>query len=254
VVFARISYAPPELASARGASSGALGLSNGGDEVSLRDASGTLVAEVVYASALSSSDGVSMTRSVDGDASTDFVLHTSVGALFNSPGMRQDGSPFGDSSSGGSALLLVNEVLANEAGSDPAGEFVELVNVGDAAADLGSWSLSDAKSTRHVFASGTTLAPGSALVVYGRASAIPSDLDNAIAASSGALGLSNSGDTLTLADDAGQAVDGLSYGSTSDGVSFNRNPDATVDAAWVQHTEVSTAPSSPGTRADGTPF
>jgi endonuclease/exonuclease/phosphatase family metal-dependent hydrolase len=252
VVFGRLQNAPPDLASARGASSGALGLSNGGDQVSLHDASGELIAQVTYSSALSGSDGVSMTRTVDGDASADLVLHTSLSALTSSPGQRYDGTAFGGGS--GNPLVFLNEVLANEPGSDTAAEFVELLNAGDAAADLGSWSLADNSGTRHVFAPGTSLAPGAALVVFARASGIPAGLDGALAASSGALGFSNGGDTVTLADETGATVDSLAYGATTDGISFNRDPDGTADAPWALHTEVGASPSSPGTRADGTPF
>ncbi len=98
--------------------------------------------------------------------------------------------------------MFINEVLVNEAGSDVNGEFVELVNSGTAAVDLSGWTLSDAAGLRHTFASGTSLAAGRALVIYGGASGIPSGIP-AVAASTGSLNLSNSGDTVTLKNSAG---------------------------------------------------
>lgn len=152
--------------------------------------------------------------------------------------------------------VMVNEVLANEVGSSVAGEFVELVNAGDASANLAGWRLSDGSGLRHVFAAGS-LAPGEAFVVFGGASAIPGGLERAVAASSGALGLSNGGDSVTLADASGAAVDSFSYSgslSSTDGVSMNRAIDADVDASFELHTGLASTSSSPGTRIDGSPF
>ncbi len=153
------------------------------------------------------------------------------------------------------AKVIVNEILANEAGSDPAGEFVELVNVGGSAADLSGWALSDSAQVRHRFATGTSLAAGATLVVFGKATGIPVGLANATAASTGTLGLSNSGDTVSLFDAASASVDVFTYGaslSSTDGVSMNRSPDRTAGAGFVLHTSLSTASSSPGHSVDGT--
>ncbi len=56
------------------------------------------------------------------------------------------------------AQLVLNEICANEPGSDVAGEFVEIVNIGGATAALGGYTISDATSVRHTFAAGTSLA------------------------------------------------------------------------------------------------
>ncbi|EPX64409.1 hypothetical protein D187_005543 [Cystobacter fuscus DSM 2262] len=157
---------------------------------------------------------------------------------------------------GGSAQVRINEVLANEAGSDVNGEFIELVNTGTAAADLSGWTLSDATGTRHTFASGTSLAAGKAIVVFGAAAGIPSGVTNAVGASTAQLNLSNSGDTVTLKNSAGTTSDTVTYGSAlsgTDGVSFNRNPDVT-GTSFSLHTSVASTSSSPGKRANGTAF
>lgn len=156
-----------------------------------------------------------------------------------------------------SGALILNEILANEPGSDTAGEFVELVNTGAGPADLGGWTLSDASGVGHVFPSGSTLAAGAALAVFAGASAIPAGLSNAVASSSGSLLLGNSGDTVTLKNAAGTVVDTFTYSSSlsgTDGVSMNRSPDRTPAGPFVLHTALSSLPSSPGKRVNGTTF
>ena len=146
--------------------------------------------------------------------------------------------------------------VANEPGTDVNGEFIELVNSGASDADLSGWTLSDAVQVRHTFAAGTVLHAGRALVVFGGASGIPVGLANAIAASTGQLNLSNSGDTVTLASPSG-TVDSETYDGTlsgSDGVSMNRSPDGDPAGAFVLHTTLVTAPRSPGVRATGAAF
>jgi endonuclease/exonuclease/phosphatase family metal-dependent hydrolase len=154
------------------------------------------------------------------------------------------------------AKVIINEILANEPGSDTNGEFVELVNVGGTSASIGGWTLSDATSVRHTFASGTSLAPGKAIVVYAGASAIPAGLTNAVAASTGQLSLANGGDSVILKNGT-TTVDSFTYTSTlagTDGVSMNRSPDASATGTFVLHTSISSLSNSPGTHANGTAF
>jgi len=152
--------------------------------------------------------------------------------------------------------VLINEILANEPGAATEGEFVEIVNVGNMPADLSGATLSDSVGVRHTFAAGTTLSPNKALVVFGAAAGIPAGVTG-IASSSGALSLNNTGDTVTLADAAGGVLDSFAYTTAltgTDGVSMNRNPDASALGAFVPHTNLTTAPASPGRHANGAAF
>lgn len=158
---------------------------------------------------------------------------------------------------GGPANVFVNEILANEPGSATAGEFVEIVNAGGAAIDIGGWTIADAVSTRHTFAAGTILGPGDSLVVFGGAASIPPGLPNAVAASTGTLGLSNSGDTVTLRNGAMTQVDSFVYASqlaSADGVSMNRSPDGIPGGPFVLHNTLAAGAASPGVRTDGSAF
>jgi len=153
--------------------------------------------------------------------------------------------------------LTINEILANEPGSDTAGEFVEILNGTSASVSLAGFTISDATAVRHTFASGTTLNPGQAVVVFAGVSAIPGGLTNAVAASTGSLILGNSGDTVTLKNSSGVSVNSFAYPSSlsgSDGVSMNRNPDGSAAGAFVLHSTLSSLPSSAGKRVNGTAF
>jgi endonuclease/exonuclease/phosphatase family metal-dependent hydrolase len=152
--------------------------------------------------------------------------------------------------------VFLNEILANEPGSDVTGEFVELVNSGTGDVDLSGWTIADATQVRHVFAAGTVLRAGRALVVFGGAAGIPAGLANAVAASTGSLNLANGGDTVTLASPAG-AVDSFTYPAAlagTDGVSMNRSPDGSATGTFVLHSTLSTLPRSPGTRVNSAAF
>ena len=155
------------------------------------------------------------------------------------------------------AQVLINEICANEPGSDVGGEFIELVNIGGSPATLDGWTLSDATSARHTFAAGTTLAAGKALVVFGTTAAIPAGLSNALGSSTANLGLANAGDSVYLRDAAGTTKDSFGYSSSlaaTDGVSMNRSPDGGANATFVLHTTLSANPRSAGTRVTGAAF
>lgn len=165
-------------------------------------------------------------------------------------------APFTITTSASPANVILNEIMANEPGSNTALEFVEIVNVGGTSVSIGGWTLSDGAGVKHTFAAGTTLAPGKAIVVFGGASGIPAGMPNAVAASTGTLALGNSGDSVILKNGS-TTVTSYTYPSSlsgTDGVSMNRNPDATATGAFALHTALGSLTSSAGTRANGTAF
>lgn len=182
----------------------------------------------------------------------DFLVRQSVDA----PGTDLPTSPPLPSDSSASRLFI-NEVLARETEPSGASEFIEIVNAGASGVDLADVTLSDAAAVRHTFAQGTVLPAGRAIVVFGGTSGIPAGTTNAIAASTGSLGISNGGDTITMRRPGGVALDSVKFTpalAKVSGVSMNRNPDGAAAGSWVRHLDVSAASSSPGTRANGASF
>lgn len=190
-------------------------------------------------------DGVTYSRIASGRTGTSYswtvpAPATTSGRIRISSGTTSDTSNAAftvvTGGGGGTGQVTINEVLANEPGSDTAAEFVELYNGGSTTVSLSGWRLSDSAALRHTFPTGTSLAPGARLVVTGAG------------ASTGTLGLSNSGDSVVLANSSGTTIDSVTYTSAlsgTDGVSMNRSPDGSA-GAFVLHTALSTAQSSPG--------
>ncbi len=147
-------------------------------------------------------------------------------------------------------------------------EFVEIVNTSAAAVDLTGYTLwhSASFTARHTFPAGTVLAPGAAVVVFGGglpALGITETFGFAWAqtanASGGGLFLVDQGGIVSLKNDAGEEIAGVTYTTQIiDGIyladSLTRSPDLT--GALARHAEASlgVADYSPGTRIDGTPF
>ncbi|MCA8959555.1 MAG: lamin tail domain-containing protein, partial [Planctomycetes bacterium] len=248
------------------ASTGALGLNNGGDTVRLFDASANLIAEVVYGA--EGGNNQSITRSPD--VTGTFVEHSTVGtgALF-SPGTQLDGVSF----AGCQGVVITPNVIINEFLADPdaatgdangdgvvdtsADEFVELVNDSGADLDVGGWELHDLTGVRHVFPAGTVIAADCAIVVFGGGT--PTGIfggAEAQVASTGSLGLNNGGDTISLFDATLTLVAEVVYGAEAgDNQSITLDPDLT--GVYTPHTLATTSGGtafSPGTLADGSNF
>jgi hypothetical protein len=190
-------------------------------------------------------------------ASTTYYYRVTADDAANNESATSNTASATTAAGGTPAKVIINEILANEPGSDTTKEFVEVVNVGGTSIDIGGWSIWDAAGKKHTFATGTTLAAGKAIAVFGTSAGIPAGLTNAVGASGGTLGLGNSGDTVTLKNAGSTNVDSYTYPSSlsgTDGVSMNRNPDASATGSFVLHTSVSTLGSSPGTRASGSAF
>lgn len=204
-----------------------------------------------------------------GTASADLFLGSGEHGLFLSPLRAAQVA-----SNAAAQDVVINEFLAapsatgaGDANGDGVGnatddEFVELINTTGAALDISGYTISDFIQVRHIFANGTIVPAGEAVVVFG--GGIPTgQFGNAAAnanvfvASTGGLSLNNSGgETITVKNGAAVTVDSVTYSSSISNESSNRNLDIT-GATFVRHTLVTGAAGrtfSPGTKVDGTRF
>ncbi len=232
-----------------------------GDGLYLRRPGGALVAELTWGA--EGGHDQSLTREVDGDPESPMVGHRTRSAQPASPGSRADGRPFGGAPPPPAApRLIVNEVLADPpAGYDADGdgvasvitdEFVELVNVGAAPLDLSGGSISDTERVRGVFAAGTVVPAGKALVVFGGGTV---HLPGIAAVSFGPLQLNNTGDTVTVRTGSGELLAAASFGAEGGrDQSLVRATDGDPTAAFVLHQTRAAAVASPGRRANGQLF
>ncbi len=181
-------------------------------------------------------------------------------------------------------LLVINEVLADppdgaagdanhdgtRSGTDD--EFVELVNTSPAPLDLGGWTIRTHalnalnETTRHTFATGTTLQPGDAFVVFGGGTFAANEPAfggaQVVPAASGGLSFSNAGLFVIVRDGAGRPAARFAYGTANDDFggdainqSITRAPDST--GSYTRHTLAPGADArrfSPGTKLDGSFF
>ncbi len=163
--------------------------------------------------------------------------------------------------------VVINELLAdpdtvsgdaNEDGvrdsSDD--EFIEFVNTSGSDLEISGWTVSDSSSIRHVFPPGTVMPAGCSIVVFGGGTPVGIFGGSLVqAASTGRLGLNNSGDTVTLNDGAVDIAE-QTYGSEGgDNQALTRDPD--IIGLFVKHsmaTGSGGALFSPGTRLDGFAF
>jgi hypothetical protein len=123
-----------------------------------------------------------------------------------------------------SLLVKLNEILAdppaeiagdaNRDGERDASddEFIELLNCGAAPVDISGWALRDDLKVRHVFEEGVVVDPGEFVTVFGGGT--PTGfLGKVYTASTGSLGLANTGDDISLLDASAGLADFHSYGS-----------------------------------------
>lgn len=160
---------------------------------------------------------------------------------------------------------VINEILADPDASngDANGdgsvgvaddEFVEMINNTGAAVDISGWTLSDGVGIKHTFSSGTVVADGCGVVVFGGGTPTGNfGYMTAQIASNGSLGLNNGGDTVTLNDGSSDVASETYGGEGGDNQSLTRNPDLT--GSFVKHSTLSgSALFSPGTQNDGSQF
>ena len=170
----------------------------------------------------------------------------------------------------GPADWVINEILADPAGDisgDANGdgtrdfgqdEFVEIYNNSGADVDVSGWTLSDGYGVRHIFPAGTVVPASCDIVVFGGGAPTGAFGGSVVqTASSGALGLNNTGDSLTLFNGSGNAAVYAYGGEGGDNQSLTRVPDITGADPLVKHTTAAGSGGklfSPGTMVDGTKF
>ena len=162
--------------------------------------------------------------------------------------------------------LIINEVLADppmDLAGDANGdgvrsftddEFVELVNVSAEALDLSGYTISDGVRIRFTFPAGTTLAAGSVAVIFGGGDvgSFSVATTGTLFAADAGLALTNTGDSVILADADGNVVDQMTYGSEGgQDRSLTRAVDADPEATFIAHPDVAF---SPGFKSDGSEF
>ncbi|HCQ39825.1 MAG TPA: hypothetical protein DIV39_11775 [Verrucomicrobiales bacterium] len=173
-----------------------------------------------------------------------------------------------DDGDGPFSNLVINEFLsdppnpggdANRDGTLDASqdEFIEFLNVSEEAFDLSDYEIHDGVGMRHVFSSGTLLAAGRAIVVFGGGSPVGAFGGSSVQiASSGLLGLNNSGDTIFLkTPGGGSTLLEFEYDGSVQDESMSRSPDGS--GVLVAHSQASGAGAvlfSPGVTVSGGPF
>ena len=153
-----------------------------------------------------------------------------------------------NATTGTTPVFVINEILADPDAStgDANGdgtvsitndEFVEIINNSGVSVDISSWVLSDGASDRHTVASGTTIADGEALIIFGGGT--PTNINGHVfTASTGALGLNNSSDVVTLKDASSGTIVSYTYGSEAgDNQSIARSSD--LSGSFVKHSTIS---------------
>ncbi len=165
--------------------------------------------------------------------------------------------------------IVINEVLADPGGNDANqdthydgsdDEFVEITNFTGAPLDVTGWEIWDGFGSRHVFPEGSIIENECSVVVFGGGTPPPNYFHGALVqtASSGMLGLNNSGDRVTLyLPDLVTVIDEVIYDEPLGGQdqSFTRDPDLT--GPFVLHSQATGSGGSlysPGAYVDGTGF
>ena len=172
--------------------------------------------------------------------------------------------------------LLLNEILYDPNNSGLEGdangdgvyvhdedEFIELVNVSNENIDISGYEFYDNENLalgmpNHVVPPATVILPQKAYVVFGGGNPT-GDFGNATVhtASASAFNLNNSNDTLTIKNDIGEDIIYFyinSNVSANPDESYNRSPDLNFCDDFVQHSIISNALFSPGSKNDGSPF
>jgi hypothetical protein len=134
-------------------------------------------------------------------------------------------------------------------------EFIEIYNASGAELNITNYTIEDGNGLRHTFPDGTILPAGAVIVVFGGGTPTGIPCLTQLA-STGSLGLNNSGDSIIIKDTSSTVVTTRTYGSEGgDNQSIARDTDLT--GAFVKHATIAgnTVLFSPGRKnADNIPF
>jgi hypothetical protein len=176
---------------------------------------------------------------------TPLLMLALLGCDCGGPPPPGDAGPIGD--------LRLNELMArndtthpDEGGAFP--DWIELVNIGDEAIDLGGYALSDdlLRPEKFVFAEGTELGGGGFVVVFA-----DKDVDEGPLHAD--FRLSGDGESVVLTDPDGVTVDTVTFGPQRVDVSIGRFPDGEGDFTTMSAPTPGAANAPPGT-PDGGPI
>jgi hypothetical protein len=139
-------------------------------------------------------------------------------------------------------------------------EFIEVINRTAAPVNVGGFSIRDADAVRFTFPHEATIPAGEVAVIFGGGRP-RGEFGNAGANGlvfTASLSLNNSGDTISVKDGAGVAVESIAYGPGEGNAnqSINRNPDG-EGVSFAPHSSIAGSGGrlfSPGERADGRAF
>ncbi len=185
------------------------GLGGGGDTITLRDAAGTIIDEVIY------DDDSPWTDLPDGngpsleltDAFLDNTLPSSWAPSIGGPTPGAANSVVG---AAGPPDVVINELHYHP--EDTGAEFVELVNNEPTVVDLSGFDLDGLI----VFPAGTTVAPGGFLVITEDLDAFNATYPGIPAIEWTNGGLSNGGESVDLVSDTGVVVTEVDYDDEGD--------------------------------------
>jgi hypothetical protein len=135
-------------------------------------------------------------------------------------------------------------------------EFVELINDSSSTINITGWIFRDGMGVRHVFSTGSVVAPGCGIIIFGGGGPT-GNFGNCLVqvASTGNLGLNDHGDVISLIDADSNVVSTYSYGAEAGyDQSITRDPDVAGDSPLIKHSTATGSGGSlfsPGTRIDG---
>lgn len=196
-------------------------LNNSGDLIVLSDALGTAIDSVAYGSwddgnasdnAPAPDDGEAVGRSPNASGTFAVLSAPTPGAANSEPAAPAVTENQPTTTSSGTnlpippapkSMMIISEIMPNPAGGDE-DEWIELGNIGTAAADLNRWTVGDGVTT--YFLDGRVISPGSFLV-------LPRSETN--------IALENSGlEKLTLRDASRKLLATVSYADAGENLSY----------------------------------